>query len=242
MKSNRLLAMLVVLAVLGMSGLVMAAEDGDKPARDRGQGGPGSRQRGEGGPGQQRRSQGGPGQYGRGGPGMMGEHGMMGGGMGMFERLGLTEKQRTKIDSIREKAMRKMMADIKKVLTDQQREQLEKASDGRVGPKGEKETDGRRPPGSGDVYSKLGLSKKQLGAMAEIRKDARTNMQEAETAEERRGIMQQMNESIKDILTDKQAEKLAQLQKQRQASQRGGDRGDREARGKGRRGRDQDND
>ncbi|KKK82446.1 hypothetical protein LCGC14_2803310 [marine sediment metagenome] len=196
----------------------MGAEDNDKPKRGRGRGGADARQRGEGGPGAQRRGQGGPG---------------MGAGFGMFERLGLTEKQRNKIASIREEAMRKMMADIKKVLTDKQREQLEKAQAGKGGPKD------KRGAGGGDMYNKLDLSKKQSKAIAKIRKKVRARMQDAGTSEERRGMMQQMHEDIKDILTDEQAEKLAEFQKQRKGGQRqrGEGRGDREGRGKGGKGR-----
>lgn len=230
MKKTNLLAMLAVLVVLGMSGLVMGAEDNDKPKRGRGRGVAGARQRGEGGPGAQRRGQG--------GPGMMGGHGMMGGpgmgvGFGMFERLGLSEKQRKKIASIREEAMRKMMADIKKILTDEQREQLEKAQAGKPGSRD------KRGTGGDDVYSKLDLSKEQSKAIAKIRKKVRSRMQKAETSEERRGMMQQMHEDIKDILTDEQAEKLAQIQKQRQGGkrQRGEGGGNREGRGKGGKGR-----
>ncbi len=246
MKKTNLLTMLAVLVVLGMSGLVMGAEDEGKPRRGRGQGGPGGRQRGEGGPSAQQRGQGGPGMQrrGQGGPGMMGEHGMMGGGMGMFERLGLTEKQRKEIASIREEAMRKMMADIKKVLTDKQREQLEKAHEGKLDPKDKKAAAAKASRG-GDVYSKLDLSKKQSKAIAKIRKEVRASMKDAETAEERRGIMQQMHEDIKEILTNEQSEKLAEFHKQRKGGQRqrGEGRGDREGRGregKGRRGRGKD--
>ncbi len=168
----------------------------------------------------------------------------MGSGMGTFERLGLTEKQRKKIVSIREEAMRKMMVDIKKVLTKEQLGKLgklEKAQEGKPGPKDERGTSGD------DVYSELDLSKEQSKAIAKIRKKVRTRMQKAGTAEDRRRIMQQTQENIRKVLTDEQAEKLAQISKQRQGGQRqrGEGRGNREGRGregKGRKGRGQDAD
>jgi Spy/CpxP family protein refolding chaperone len=229
MKKTKILAMLAVLLVFSVSGMVMAAEDNDRPKRGRGQGG-----RGQGGPGMRQRGQGGPGGM-MGAPGM-GHPGMMGGGMGMFQRLGLSEEQRTQIAKIRAEAMRKMMADIKKILTDEQREKLEDAHKGEKGPKGKKDpadkkvATGKKDRGS-DIYSKLDLSEEQSEAIAKIHKDARASMKDVKDKDARREMQKQVQKDISAILTDEQSEKLKELRK----GQRKG--GEGKGRGKGGRGR-----
>ena len=118
MKTKKTIALLAILVVLGASSIAISAEKGGRGSRD----GRGPRD----GKGTQagQQQQGGPGGIRRGERPEMGSGHMM--GFGGFEKLDLTKEQREVIAEIRREAMKKMMEDIKKVLTDEQAQKLER--------------------------------------------------------------------------------------------------------------------
>ena len=152
-----------------------------------------------------------------------------------FAALDLTEEQQTAIAEIREQAradaeaaetpqarreiMQAAHDGIMAVLTDEQIEKLEQlrpetpwgpGGPGRgyqgIGPRGPF----GGPDGTPPVFEVLDLTEEQKTAIDEIREQARTDAEAAETREVRREIMQTAHEEILALLTDEQVEKLEQ--------------------------------
>lgn len=107
-------------------------------------------------------------------------------GMGRIMRV-LTEEQRAKSEQI----LKAAREEIKNLLTDEQKAELQERRRG------------RRPD--------LGLTDEQKAKSAEIRKAARRKAKDAKTPEERREIRKQMHEDLKEILTDEQRAKREQF-------------------------------
>jgi len=149
-----------------------------------------------------------------------------------LETLDLAEEQKTAIEAIREKArtdaeaaetwqarreiMQAAHDEIMAVLTDEQVEKLKQLrpetpwGPGRghpgIGPRGPF----GGPDGTPPVFEALDLTEEQKTAVDEIREQARTDVEAAETREARREIMQTAHEEILALLTDEQIEKLEQ--------------------------------
>jgi len=152
-----------------------------------------------------------------------------------LESLDLTKEQKTSIEAIREKArtdaeaaetwqarreiMQAAHDEIMAVLTDEQVEELEQLRPGTpwgpgrpgrghpgIGPKGPFGGPDDTPP----VFEVLDLTEEQKTAIDEIREQARTDAEAAETREIRRDIMQAAHDEILAVLTDEQIEALEQ--------------------------------
>jgi Spy/CpxP family protein refolding chaperone len=213
MKTGRIMTLLAVLVVFGASSIALAAgKDGRGPREGRGP-------RDGRGPVAGQHQQGGPGGMQRGGmrPEMGSGHMM---GFGGFEKLDLTKEQREIIAEIRREAMKKMMADIKAVLTDEQLAELKKGQKGRDG-KGAGAGPGKGH-GSSDMFSKLKLTEDQQTEIDAIRKAGREEMQDADGREGREAIMKDMHAEINAVLTDEQVEKLEKYREKYHGDKDGG--------------------
>ncbi|NLW86874.1 MAG: hypothetical protein GXY38_08370 [Planctomycetes bacterium] len=136
---------------------------------------------------------------------------------GPFAGLDLTEEQREKIKDIQEegrkqakeaktpedraKIRQETMAKVRDVLTDEQKEKLDEAMIPMLN---------RRGP-----FAQLNLTDEQRAKIREIMSQAQEDASEAKTPEERRKIMADAMEKTRNVLTDEQKEKLAQMRKGR---------------------------
>ncbi len=152
-----------------------------------------------------------------------------------FEVLDLTDEQQAAIAEIRETAradaeaaetretrheiMQAAREEILSVLTEEQIEKLEQLRSrkpwGQGGPGKGHHGQGPRGPfsGHGDPLAYLDLTEEQQAAIAEIRENAKTEAEAAQTREARHEIMQAAREEVLSVLTDEQIEKLEQLRK-----------------------------
>jgi Spy/CpxP family protein refolding chaperone len=149
-----------------------------------------------------------------------------------FAVLDLTEEQQTAIAEIRENARAEAQAaetpearqeimqaaheEVLSVLTDEQIEKLEQLSPGAPRGRGGHGKGhmgiGPRGPYAGPdgPLAALDLTEEQEAAIADIRENARSEAQAAETPEARQEIMQAAHEEVLSVLTDEQIEKLEQ--------------------------------
>jgi len=137
----------------------------------------------------------------------------------MLGILDLTDEQKESVTKLVEESRAKLHADIEAVLTVEQIEKLEQLREstpwgpGRAG-RGYLGIGQRGPFGGPDgtppVFEALDLTEEQKTAIDEIREQARTDAEAAETRQARREIMQTAHEEILALLTDEQIEKLEQ--------------------------------
>ncbi|MBW4569002.1 MAG: P pilus assembly/Cpx signaling pathway, periplasmic inhibitor/zinc-resistance associated protein [Tolypothrix carrinoi HA7290-LM1] len=102
---------------------------------------------------------------------------------GPFERLGLSEEQKTKIKEIR----RNSRAQMEAILTPEQKQQLQAAKQARQGQPPEQRNQGQRPKRG---FASLNLTEEQKTKMREIRESEKNQIQAILTPEQQQQLKQ----------------------------------------------------
>jgi periplasmic protein CpxP/Spy len=102
---------------------------------------------------------------------------------GSFERLGLSEQQKTQIQEIR----RNTRAQMEAILTPEQKQQLQAAKQERQGQPRQQTGQGQRPKKG---FASLNLSEEQKTKMREIRESEKNQIQAILTPEQRQQLQQ----------------------------------------------------